>query len=253
MIDNDWDPALYDQRHNFVTRGGQPLLDLLDAKPGERMLDLGCGTGHHVRQLADRGVVAIGLDSAPDMIAAAQAAYPDLEFRVADGTDFRVEAPFDAVFSNAALHWMTRPASVAACVAAALRPGGRFVAEMGGKGNIMTIAQAAREAIADLLRIEIRHRWYFPSPGEYAGLLEGAGFEVRAMWLFDRPTPLEGDEGMLNWMRMFGGGLFPGVPDGALPEAMRLAERRLRDSPLYAGGRWVADYRRLRFVAVKNV
>ena len=250
MIKNAWDPALYDSRHSFVTMGGEALIDLLAPQPGERVLDLGCGTGHHVRLLTDQGATAVGLDSAADMIEAARAAYPDLDFRVADGADFSVESEFDAVFSNAALHWMGRPQSVINCVSAALRPGGRFVAEMGGKGNIDKIATATREALHELLHVDVTHQWYFPSMGEYAPLLERHGFEVRMAWHFDRPTPLEGEEGMFNWFKMFGGGLFRGVPAGVIPEATRLAERRLRDT-LYANGRWVADYRRLRFVAVK--
>lgn len=251
MIENTWNAALYDARHSFVTVAGDALIDLLDPQPGERIIDLGCGTGHHVRQLADRGAHAIGIDGAADMIAAARQAYPDLDFRVADGAEFTVEAPVDAVFSNAALHWMTRPERVIERVAAALRPGGRFVAEMGGKGNIDKIATATREAIHELMHVDVTHQWYFPSIGEYAPLLERHGFEVRMAWHFDRPTPLEGEDGMFTWFRMFGGGLFRGVPEGVIPEAVRLAERRLRDT-LYANGRWVADYRRLRFVGVKG-
>ncbi len=251
MIKNAWDPALYDSRHSFVTMGGEALIDLLAPQPGERVLDLGCGTGHHVRLLTDRGATAAGIDSAADMIEAARAAYPDLDFRVADGADFSVETEFDAVFSNAALHWMGRPQSVINCVSAALRPGGRFVAEMGAKGNIDIIAAAVRQALQELLHVDVPHGWYFPSLGDYAPLLERGGFELRYAWTFDRPTPLEGDDGMLNWLRMFGGGLFRGVPEGVIPEAMRLAERRLRDTSRFAGGRWVADYRRLRFVAVR--
>ena len=125
MIENTWNAALYDAHHNFVTVAGQALIDLLDPQSGERILDLGCGTGHHVRQLTDLGAHAVGIDGADDMIAAARQSYPDLDFRVADGAEFTVEAPFDAVFSNAALHWMQRPEMVIARVAAAPQRGAR--------------------------------------------------------------------------------------------------------------------------------
>lgn len=251
MIANTWDPALYDGRHAFVTHAGQALLDLLDARPDERVLDLGCGTGHHVAQLAARGARVIGVDADPTMIDAARAAHPGLDFRVGDGARFEVEVAQDAVFSNAALHWMREPDAVIARVRAALRPGGRFVAEMGGHGNIAAIIAAAGDAAREVAGVTLAPAWYFPTLGEQAARLEAGGFRIHAAWWFERPTPLEGEAGMTNWLRMFGGGLWGGVPEGALAEVVTLTEQRLRNTTLHVEGRWVADYCRLRFVAVK--
>jgi trans-aconitate methyltransferase len=123
-----WDPQLYDSKHSFVTHFGGDLLPLLDPQPGDRILDLGCGTGHLSAQIAASGAAVVGIDHSPDMIAQAQATYPDLTFIEADAANFTFEQPFDAVFSNAALHWIPTPERVIACVWQALKPGGRFSA-----------------------------------------------------------------------------------------------------------------------------
>jgi SAM-dependent methyltransferase len=178
---------------------------------------------------------------------------PWLRFEVARGQNFAVEEPVDAVFSSAALHWMSPPEAVAASVLRALKPGGRFVAEMGGKGNIATIIGALYQALdeEDIPRDQIRNPWYFPSIGEYASLLERAGFEAVFMHLFDRPTPLDDcPNGIADWVRMFGGAFLAVVPPG---RRVHVQERMnaLTRPRLYREGRWVGDYRRLRFRAVK--
>jgi trans-aconitate methyltransferase len=195
----------------------------------------------------------VGIDASEAMIARARELYPHLRFGVAKGEDFAVDAPADAVFSNAALHWMSRPLAVATSVARALEPGGRFVAEMGGSGNITTIVTAVYQALAEegIPRERVRNPWYFPTIGEYASLLERAGFEVRLMHLFDRPTPLDDcPNGIADWLRMFGGDLLAPVP---ADRRSRVQERvnELTRPRLEQEGRWVADYRRLRFIAVK--
>ncbi|MBW3634357.1 MAG: SAM-dependent methyltransferase, partial [Chloroflexi bacterium] len=157
------------------------------------------------------------------------------------------------VFSNAALHWMSPPEAVAACVFRALKPGGRFVAEMGGKGNIRTLVGAIYQALDEecIPRERIRSPWYFPSIGEYGSLLERAGFEVVLMHLFDRPTPLDDcPNGAADWVRMFGGDFLTLVP----PDRRARVQERVNELTrpmLYREGRWVADYRRLRFMAVR--
>jgi trans-aconitate 2-methyltransferase len=188
------------------------------------------------------------------MIARARDLYPHLRFEVGKGEDFAVDTPVDAVFSNAALHWMSPPEAVVASVARALEPGGRFVAEMGGSGNISTIVTAVYQALAEegIPREQVRNPWYFPSIGEYASLLERAGFEVRFMQLFDRPTPLDDcPNGIADWLRIFGGDLLAPVP---VARWARVQERvnELTRPRLEQDGRWVADYRRLRFMAVKR-
>jgi trans-aconitate 2-methyltransferase len=248
-----WDAALYDSRHAFVHAFGASLIDLLAPAAGERILDLGCGTGHLTAKIAAAGAVTSGIDASPAMIEQARKLYPELSFEVADATDFHVETPLDAVFSNAALHWIKPPAAVVSCVARALKPGGRFVAELGGRGNVGRILDACRVAISRAVGCDVAdvNPWYFPSVAEYASLLESNGLEVRLAELFDRPTPLEeGDRGMHNWLAMFGGPCFAGLPEEQRPAAMAEAERLLR-GPLLEAGQWTADYRRLRVSAAK--
>jgi SAM-dependent methyltransferase len=133
---NKWDASLYEAKHSFVWERGADLLELLAAQPGERILDLGCGTGHLTARIAEAGADVVGLDSSPEMIAEAKRNFPALEFIVGDAREFRFEKPFDAVFSNAMLHWVLEPESVVQSIGEALKTGGRFVAELGGQGNV---------------------------------------------------------------------------------------------------------------------
>lgn len=251
MTTQTWDAAVYDRHYGFVASYGQDLLELLAALPGERVLDLGCGTGDHVALLRSRRVVADGVDASPEMIARAIDKYPDFPyFAVADARELGVvasEAGYDAVFSNAVLHWIPDPAKVAASVAAALKPGGRFVAEFGGSGNVATIIRAGQGVRAGAGLPPAEPPWYYPTVGEYSTVVEAAGLETRTAWLFDRPTVLDGTEGLANWVRMFATFLFEGLDEGDFFPAL---EDRVRGD-LWRNGTWWADYRRLRIVAVK--
>ena len=248
MSTQTWDAALYDRHHGFVASYGQDLLELLAALPGERVLDLGCGTGDHVALLRSRRVVADGVDASAEMIARAEEKYPDFPyFAVADARKLGVENRYDAVFSNAVLHWVPQPWRVAASVAKALRPGGRFVAEFGGAGNVATIIRAGQDVRAEAGLPEVPLPWYYPTVAQYARVVERAGLEVRSAWLFDRPTVLDGTAGLENWVRMFAAFLLDGVDDGVF---FRTLEDRVRGT-LWRNGAWWADYRRLRLVAVK--
>ena len=250
---NPWDSVLYDESFGIITRLGAGVVDLLAPQPGERVLDLGCGTGGLTAEIAAAGADTVGIDASTAMIARAKELYPGLRFEVAGGEDFTVETPVDAVFSNAALHWMSPPEAVAAAVLRALKPGGRFVAEMGGKGNIRILVEAIYRALDEegIPQEQIRNPWYFASIGEYGSLLERAGFEVVLMHLFDRPTPLDDcANGAADWVRMFGGDFLTLVP----PDRRGRVQERVNELTrpmLYRDGRWIADYRRLRFMAVK--
>lgn len=243
-----WDAALYDDRHSFVWKHGATLVDLLAPQAGERILDLGCGTGHLTARIAEAGAQVVGIDSSAEMIAEARREFPDLRFEVADARDFALGEPFDAVFSNAVLHWVKPPERAVACIRGSLAPGGRFVAELGGRGNVAAIA-AALEAAAGQTSIGAWERpWYFPSIGEYAVLLESNGLEVTHAVLFDRPTPLDGDDGLRTWVTMFARDLVERIP----PDGREAFFRRVEDAAratLHRGGGWSADYRRLRVVA----
>jgi trans-aconitate 2-methyltransferase len=246
-----WDPALYDSKHSFVWKYGQELIELLAPVSGERILDLGCGTGHLTKRIADTGANVIGLDISESMIDEARRNYPELEFVKGDAADFAFAEPFDAVFSNAALHWVKRAEEAVACVARALKPGGRFVAEFGGKGNIQAIHTALRRALDELGWREGAkwNPWYYPSVGEYAGLLENHGLAVRSAMLFDRPTPLEeGERGLRLWLEMFAGDLLATMSPAAREQAIQSVERRLRPTQ-FSEGAWVADYARIRVMA----
>jgi trans-aconitate methyltransferase len=245
-----WDAGLYDDKHAFVWRHGASLVELLAPRPGERVLDLGCGTGHLAARIAAAGAAVVGLDSSAEMLAQARAAHPHLEFVPGDARDFSFPEPFDAVFSNAVLHWVREPGRVVRRVRDALRPGGRFVAELGGRGNVRAVVAALRAAAGRVGVPLDEPLWYFPGVAEYAALLEGAGLEVTFAALFDRPTPLEGPDGLRDWVRMFARPVFDAVPSDRAEEFLREVEEAAR-SELFREGVWTADYRRLRVVAVR--
>ena len=250
---NEWDGGDYDATCAFVHEEATDLVDVLDPGPGERVLDLGCGTGHLTSAIRERGATAVGIDSAESMIAEAREQYPDCEFVHADARSYETEQTFDAVFSNAALHWISDDDqdAVLDTVASALEPGGRFVAECGGTGNVTAITTAVETALAER-GYEIAHPWHFPTIGAYASRLEAHGFEVRLAELFDRPTALEhGDDGLREWLDTFGDHFFGPLSADERDAVLSDVETELREE-LFRDGSWVADYRRLRFVAVRT-
>jgi trans-aconitate methyltransferase len=247
---NGWDADRYQRQFGYVSAMAGDLVELLDPRPGEVVLDLGCGTGELAARIAVTGARVWAVDADPAMVAAASERLGPDRVLLADGHSFTLPEPVDAVFSNAALHWMPRPAEVIARVRAALAPNGRFVAELGGAGNIEAILAAFAAATAEAGLPAPPTPWYFPTPGQYATLLEAGGFQVARMEHFARPTPLEGgDRALADWLAMFGRSLTAAVPPDRLPQVVvrtaKLAAPRLRRH-----GRWVADYWRLRFVAV---
>ena len=249
-----WNAALYDGAHGFVAEFGRALVPLLGARAGERILDVGCGTGQLTAEIAAAGASVVGLDFSQAMVDAARAKYPGLEFVAGNVCEMEYAAEFDGVFSNAALHWVKPPEVAVRAMARALRPGGRFVAELGGHGNVAGALEAAYEALRRLViaEPEARNPWYYPSVGEYAGLLEANGIEVTLAVLFDRPTPLaEGEAGLERWFQMFGGALTAGLGAEELLEFGRIV-RECAAPRLWREGVWVADYRRLRVVGQKT-
>jgi trans-aconitate 2-methyltransferase len=244
-----WDAARYQDQHSFVWRFGANLVESLNPHPGERILDLGCGTGQLTAEIARSGATAIGLDKSAEMLAEARKNYPDLAFVLGDAASFHFPEPFDAVFSNAALHWVLDAEGAVSSIAQALGPGGRFVAEFGGKGNNARVRTALRAVFGP--SADEQSPWYYPSIGEYAPILERHGLEVREAHLFDRPTPLEGEDGMVNWLRMFTGSYWRQLPPDRVDDALSQVVNHLRPA-LYRDGIWTVDYRRLRVVATKS-
>jgi trans-aconitate methyltransferase len=244
----EWNASLYDQRHSFVWKLGAALLELLEPRPGERVLDLGCGTGALTAQIAAAGAEVVGIDSSPEMIAQARRAFPQRRFEIADVRTFILHEPFDAVFSNAVLHWVKEPELAVSRIRAALKRGGRFVAEFGGRGNTQQMVAALKRQAAAFGISDYETPWYYPGIAEYSAILERHGFEVTFATLFDRPTALDGKDGLRNWFEMFGGSLLDRLNPADRDACLTALETDLRPA-LYRDGTWFADYRRLRIVA----
>jgi trans-aconitate methyltransferase len=243
----DWSAETYGGNARFVAEYGAPLVDLLAPRPGERILDLGCGDGALTERIAARGADVVGIDSSPDLLEAAR--MRGLRVIAMDGQALSFSREFDGVLTNAALHWMPDAEAVIEGVARALVPGGRFVGEFGGQGNVAAIVTALLAALRLEGHGEVRrHPWFFATPRQYAGMLERAGFEVAAIGLVPRPTPLP--TGIRGWLAAFGSpfveGLAPDARDRVFDLAVELLEPSLRDHE----GNWSADYVRLRFSAV---
>jgi len=254
----NWAIATYDSAFGYVTAHGAPLVDLLDPQPGEKIIDLGCGTGALSAEIASRDARTLGIDGRAELIAQARLLNPDLSFVVADPHDFTTTESFDAVASNGVLHWLTHdPDAVITQVHAALRPGGRFVAEMGGAGNCAELIAAMLTAWREFGLPEPELPWYFPTPAEYATRLEDGGFTVRLLEFFDRPTRMTDPQGAgalhgaADWVRTFASAPLAEVPAdlvGPLLERVNV----LAAPALRRESGWVADYVRLRFAAVRK-
>ena len=250
-----WNAELYDNKHAFVSQYGESVLELLDVKPGERILDLGCGTGDLAKQIQEHRAEVIGIDASPEMIAKAKAKYPELDFSIANAASFNFDEPFDAVFTNAVLHWIHDADGVIKSVYNSLKPGGRFVGEFGGKGNNQLLLGAASTVLRNhgYIQGDITPPWYFPSTAEYAAKLEAGGFRVTFTSHFDRPTLLQdGREGIAKWFNMFGSSIFQQIPAAELQQILTEITDLLQPTN-EVDGQWYADYKRLRFVAVKEI
>ena len=242
-----WDDEKYKQDFMFVPEYGAAVLDLLDAAPGARVVDLGCGNGALTRQLADRGYQVLGVDASPEQLALARQAYPDMTFREGNALDFALEQPADAIFSNAVLHWIDADKQQAMLdhIASQIRPNGLFVCEFGGKGCAEHVhAELERRFAAHGLHY--RRTFYFPTIGEYAPLLEKAGFRVEYATLFDRPTRQVGPDGLADWIRMFDTAPFADVEPALADTIIAETVDALRPV-LYHDDAWYVDYVRIRF------
>jgi trans-aconitate methyltransferase len=247
-VTQTWDPQQYEQHGAFVHGLAGGVVEWLAPATGERILDLGCGDGHLSKRIVATGAIVVGLDSSPQMAAAARALGINVTVGDAEALPFE-SSSFDAVFSNAALHWVRNHDGMLASVKRVLKPHGRFVAEFGGFGNIAAIRVAMRTAIErfgfDGSKDDVN---YYPTPEVYTRRLEKHGFVVERMALIPRPTRLP-ESGMSGWIGTFRRGVLESLPEEArdkiVNEAVRLLAPALRDE----GGNWIADYVRLRFIA----
>lgn len=248
-----WDHKLYDRQHHFVSDYGADVLQWLAPQKNERILDVGCGTGQLAQQISEAGAFVLGTDASAEMINGAKQNYPSLDFEVVDATKLPYREEFDAVFSNATFHWIENQRGLLAGIHKSLKSGGRLVAEFGGKGNVKSITDAIAEAA---LRLNLSDKiltnfWFFPSISIYTTMLESIGFEVEQAWLFDRPTKLQGESGMYDWITQFAPHAFKALNDTQTEEIKNLAVEILSGSS-YADEQWTADYRRLRIKAWKK-
>lgn len=241
-----WNPAQYGKNARFVSDLGVPVLELLAPQPGERILDLGCGDGALTIKLSKMGCRVFGVDASAEMVDAAKAL--GLDAQVQDGQALAFDGEFDAVFSNAALHWMQQPRQVMRGVARALKAGGRFVAEFGGHGNVAAIVGALESALR-ARGLPIANPWFFPQPEAYQTMLEAEGFEVQSIELIPRPTLLPGD--VKAWLETFAQSFSAAVPLADRPAFIAEVVQALRPRLCNAKGDWYADYVRLRFAARK--
>lgn len=243
-----WSAENYAANAYYVPELGGEILSWAAPRSGERILDLGCGDGALTRKLVAAGGVVIGIDASPSMVEAAKA--DGLDARVGRGEALEFRSEFDLVFSNAALHWMPEADAVAAGVYSALKPGGRFVAEMGGHANVASIVTAMRAAARMFGGDEsLASPWYFPSPDEHRRRLVQAGFAVRRIELHPRPTPLP--TGIEGWLGVFRKPFFDQYPEPRRAEAIAFVAGLLAPVLADSDGNWIADYVRLRFEAVR--
>lgn len=252
MMDQ-WNAKLYDGEHDFVSEYGQVILGMLAPRKGERILDLGCGTGDLANKLSLIGVDVVGIDSSPNMISEAKKKYPALHFSVENALALPFDKEFDAVFSNAVLHWIKTPRPALESIYKSLKPGGRFVAEFGGEENVEQISNCIFEEKAKLGydSDDTHFPWFFPSIGEYTSLMEQEGFQVSLAQHVDRPTRLEGKDGLKNWIKMFTSSFFSNVPAEDQIIILENIEESLAKKAFHED-HWIADYKRLRVIGLKK-
>jgi len=248
MSEQTWNAQGYQTNAGFVPVLGRPVLELLAPQAGEHILDMGCGDGALTVELVAAGATVVGIDSSPEMIASARE--KGLDAHVADAASLALGGAFDAVFSNAVLHWVKDADGAIASAWRALRPGGRFVGEFGGHGNVAAIVTAL-VAVLDRRGIDARafHPWFYPTPQAYRARLEKAGFRVDSIALVPRPTPLP--TGMAGWLETFANPFLAGLAPADRAPALAQAVKLLRPALCDDEGNWTADYVRLRFAATR--
>ena len=243
-----WDPEAYGEHARFVSDLGAPVADLLDPQPGERILDLGCGDGALTERFRDAGCVVVAVDSSPEQVWAAL--QRGLDARIVDACELTFDGEFDAVFSNAVLHWIPEADQPIAGVWRALKPGARFVGELGGARCVASIREAFAEALGERdIDSALLDPWYFPTADQYRRQLEAGGFSVETVQIFPRPTPLPGD--VSHWIELFAQPFLASVSSDERPVLIEEVRRRLAPRIRNADGVWVLDYVRLRFAATR--
>jgi trans-aconitate methyltransferase len=248
-----WNATLYDGSHGFVSQYGQGILSYLGPKPGETILDLGCGTGDLTKEIFLTGANVTGVDSSAEMIQVAKSKFPQIEFHQMDARDLQFDTRFDAIFSNAVLHWIPEKEMAIKSMHSLLKENGRIVLEFGGKGNNRQMLDALKDTFKkrgyhDNAKINF---WYFPSIGEYATELEKQNFRVLHAAHLNRNTPLNSIDGIKDWFLMFGANFFIGIPATEKEDILSEVQSKLTATH-FIDGVWHADYKRIQIVAVKK-
>ena len=252
--ETQWDPEFYNDKHSYVYRHAEDLITLLDPKKHERILDLGCGSGELTHRISGFTNNIIGIDKSLEMISNAKSKYKELEFVVADAANFEFEEKFDAIFSNAALHWVTDYSGAIRCMYNNLKPKGRIALEFGGKDNVQTIINQLRKSLAkrSYTQQSKLQLWYFPSVEEYTKELNKVGFKVVLAKYFDRPTELADEKsGIKDWISMFGESFFIDVKAAHIEEIKNEVQEMTKEK-CFINSKWIADYKRIRIIAIKE-
>lgn len=248
MSNQNWSPEDYNSKADYLYELGRPVIELLDPKAGEKILDLGCGNGILTKELIAKGCEVIGIDESPAMVEAARA--NGIDARVHDAEHLHIDQKFDAVISNSALHWMADQYGVVRGVWRALKPGGRFAAECGGEGCIRIIREGMKIALIKRgLDYKARNPWKYPELGTISDILENQGFKVSYIARIDRPTPLV--KGLRAWLEVFSNYHTAGFSEADKIHFYKEVEDYCRPFLYTEENGWFADYVRLRFLAVK--
>ncbi|MFT8352117.1 class I SAM-dependent methyltransferase [Clostridium saccharoperbutylacetonicum] len=246
-----WNSNLYDNKHSFVAEYGKSMIDLVNVRKDQKILDLGCGTGILTNELAKEEATVIGIDSSIDMIKKAKLNYPSLNFQVADATSLAFENYFDTVFSNAVFHWIPNQEKLLISIYNSLKGNGKLICEFGAKNNVYQI-QTAFEKVLKKNGYLYCSDFFLPSKEEYKLLLEKTGFEIEHIIEYDRPTPLaDGGKGLRNWLCQFFEQYLSNISYEEREKILFETEKICRNS-IWKDNQWIADYRRIQIIAVKN-
>lgn len=246
-----WDARGYADEFSFVHKYGEDVLLLLDAPKGSSVIDLGCGNGALTAKLRDMGYNVTGIDASGEMLEIARQNHPGIKFIQADATTFKLREKADAVFANAVFHWIDadKQETLLQNIADNLRTNGQLVFEFGGKGCGETV-HAELEKGFSTRGLKYPRVFYFPTIGEYAPIMEKCGFLVQEAYLFDRPTPQKGKDGLREWINMFVKAPFEGMTREMKEEIINEAAETVKDK-LFVDGTWIVDYVRIRMKSIK--